>query len=283
MKKLISLLLTAAMFLSLTACGGGDSSSAPADSDSGEAPVQVGDGYVLGESEKIEDVPAVNTNPLRSEFYNDDGVLMGNVSYEYDGQGRLTKKVFTWLEDFGGTEETTEYGYDDEGHVIFESQSYDYDPQPYITNRVYKNGLLISEEAYGMKTVYTYNDKNQIVQTVAEFSDGTSGQPSPHFYDDKGNLVRRESYFGDKIDTVWEWAYNDDGTVAQQTEDFGFLKGSYKYYHNDAKQLVKTESYTNDELMYTLNCEYDEYGRIVVEGTVMEDWKFNGNYLHYYE
>ncbi|MBR5252029.1 MAG: hypothetical protein IKV52_04325 [Oscillospiraceae bacterium] len=288
MKKFIALLLSLAMFLSLAGCGNSESTNIPADSTSEESSsgIQVGDGYVLGESATTqESISEINTNPVRSELYHYEGAHIADVSYQYDSKGNLVQRDLVWTDEYGGTTETMKYEYDAHGNVVAQHQSYSYGDYVDSKTYTYTDGKLTQSTEYGNTIDYIYNDKNQLVEKNTYWDDGTLSNKTVYTYDSNGNRTKQEDYYGDgELNMTYLWTYNADGTVAEQVEDYGkYGTASYKYYYNDDKQLKKTESYTDGQHMYSLACSYDKYGRLEVEGTVVWDWKFNGYYKHFYE
>lgn len=211
MKKLLALLLTAAMFLTLAGCGNSESTNIPADSgssvESTESEPEIESGQVLGESTVIgEKEPNINTNPIRSEFYNEDGVYMANVNYVYDSQGNLLQRDFVWLEEYGGTTETMQYEYDADGNVVAQHQSYSYSDTVDTKTCTYVDGRLTESTEYGYTSKYSYNDKDQLVEVQVYWEDGTAGNRTVYSYDSQGRKTKQEDYYSDgDLGTTVEW------------------------------------------------------------------------------
>ena len=87
-------------------------------------------------------------------------------------------------------------------------------------------------------------------------------------FDERGDMIRRESYNqGEKEERHVEYVYNDSSQLTEErTGRSGKIIAKTKYYYNNKSQIVKKESFSDDDgADATWNYEYDQNGNRVIE------------------
>ncbi|MBE5779738.1 MAG: hypothetical protein E7331_10475 [Clostridiales bacterium] len=209
-----------------------------------------------------------NGDLRRNTFYDADGSVIGEYSYEYgyDGEGRwLWSK--TWTGDF--LVEETQYAVNEYGESLPAVQE-SYSEDGYRSRNEYDRygniaaicnydeaGVLLFEELYE----YTYSEEGMALETriSGRFDDGTS-------------YVWVDNQYGDRISSVM---YEADGTrVMDFTTDYGYDEMGNKLWYKSYNEgmLVEEATYAihRDEAgSWSYEHLYTEYledgGRIVTE------------------
>jgi len=137
----------------------------------------------------------------------------GVWTYEYDGDRLVREK---WDQDGDGTvDETTVYGYDDQGRLVREELYYGDEDRPAKVVEYERNdeGKILEEKVdqggngrinRHLQAEYDQQGRREKV-VVDKGNDGTADQTTTFEYDDGGNLVRQK------------WDGGSDGTVDRDT------------------------------------------------------------------
>jgi len=204
---------------------------------------------------------------ITSDFDND-GVIDRTLLYYYNNNGDLlikeqitasshNKRVYEYNDD--GTLASEKYYPDidlnnDYSYII----TYSYDERGNRIERLYKN-IEGSSSLYK----YYYNDNNLLVKTES-YSDGKLNYVQNNFYNEKGQLIRKETdqnLDDSVVDTVVELQYDDNGNVIEEIMTGETYKVIFNYTYDQYGYLVektqKSDTY-QDKLIFT----YDNNGNV---------------------
>ena len=235
MKKLASVLLSAALLLSLCACS------------KNETRLFAG----------------------ACTFYADGGLMsFSEYSYKYDKDGNLVKE----LEYFDGNlNSTKERDYDSSGSFT-EKKTNNRDNLEYI--REYdKNGVIRKETKYDytgeVEEISEYNEDGLIIRKES-FSWTYTVE---YEYDDKGNLTKEiETDYDDNnvVEKIYEDIYDSEGKVIQRTitsaDGSPVLVEKTETITDGNKKTVNSYD-SNNELRYVTEKEYDDKENLLKEIT----------------
>lgn len=203
--------------------------------------------------------------------YDDDGIVEAYTQSkpEYDGlmdsdyevstEDGLITKIVLKTEDY--TRIYAEYEYDDEGRL---TQEFSFRPDQSFLNEYEYDGDLLTrvERSYGRATTTTsgkletdwfgsivfdleYDDKDRLIQILAEDNDGEKlwkrtfeydkkGYPTAMkhtYYTDEGADVYKEKYTCDKYGNIIEMENSDSERVEYEYEKLKVTKQRAAYYH----------------------------------------------------
>ena len=126
------------------------------------------------------------------------------------------------------------------------------------------------------KTEYAYNEDYTILTTTSTSADsGTKTSKIMQTFDEKGQIIKAETYEGDQLVHIGEYTYDDNGekTFVKATypedntvitvqrifddtgnlityiQDTGYSVGRYEYGYNQKNQRIREEYYRDDELL----------------------------------
>ena len=299
MKKLLCLLLTALLLLSLAGCKtASQDPENPGTSEESTGSPETGTETTdtTEESQDQVDIPATKTlylcteetisytneaggskitrtydenSNLLTEFYkSNDGLAGYGSAFTYDEKGnKLTYKAY---DNSGKVVGTEEYTYNEAGQLISQKSRND-DSYPVDSAYTYnENGLLIKkvntypenpESAFWF--VYSYDSKGNLVKE--EWTNIQGGEKSPHShidftYDANGNKLSEIHSNGTKT----EWTYDDRGNKLSESQydsdGFAMLSTIYTY---DAQNRLLTETWCKGGMAdygETYAYEYDSAG-----------------------
>ncbi len=304
MKRALTLILAAAMLLTLAACGGASAQTEP---DPAEDPVllmplSAAAAEPAEESgEEAPEEPAPTPAPecrltgvslryademwaqydyafsydeggyLPSAFQRtmlgDDGVYTATITY--DDAGRMTA-----MDDSDGSH--SEYAYDEDGHTIHSLYTHTAEDGTVSTDMetelVYEDGVLVKEV---WSTTFYIND-----------------QPVPgtctvvYTYDEAGNLIRSDMDYayedGTSSTAVYEYEYDENGKRTGETYTSTDTEGNehsfetaYALEYDDHGNIVREERTQTDPYggsfttVYETEYTYDDAGNILTEKTVI--------------
>ena len=170
-------------------------------------------------------------NTIRTEVqYTDGRVLVSAYSYLYDQEGRITREIngkrkkSYWYDEAGNlTRETLQV---DDGEI--KEKRYTYDRQ----------GKPVEEESWYATVRYIYDSMGRL-QTVWR-KEGRNIIRECYERDDRGNILRYEKYFNDKLLAEYVYTYDAQGR-----------KLSYRGYD---------DSYSSGKLTSSFQWTYDSHG-----------------------
>ena len=137
------------------------------------------------------------------------------------------------------------------------------------------------------KTEYAYSEDHTILTTTSTSAhSGAETSTVVRTFDDNGQIIKAETYEGDRLVFVGEYTYDDNGglifvkatypeedtvitvqrifddagNLISYIQDTGYSVGRYEYSYNNKNQRIREEYYRDDELL-----DYVEY---VWEGNV---------------
>lgn len=196
-----------------------------------------------GKTEKAENPYRIKTQIL--ETYRQDKTKTIRTEYIYDENGWLTKLQTFDEEELWYTRSFTldEHGNDHGSEVVYadgsrnEERGLTFDDQGrMLTSESYQNEEVTATTEYG------YGEDGQIIKLYINRIGALNGQDLNSFvdstYDQKGNLIRQ--------DIRWEPSGTKEHTL----------------YIYEKDKLLRTETYTFEELNYYTDYTYDETGRI---------------------
>lgn len=186
-------------------------------------------------------------NPLK-HVHTDKGDAVETV-YTY-ADGRLIKEVAT----SGGYTRTTEYAYDNAGHLI---------RKHIATEDVFKDGTRTGQTTY----TYVYDDKGNLTEEkrVSVYSDGGGEEVTTTYtYNESGKETLKKITFKDGDWNQAETSYHENGAVYQVRKRNSSVLGTRVTEYDEQGRLLRewTEKGTNGPLI-DLENTYDEQGRLV--------------------
>lgn len=131
------------------------------------------------------------------------------------------------------------------------------------------------------KTEYAYSEDDTVMTTTSTSATyGTETSTVVRTFDEKGQIIKGDSYDGDRLVGSSEYTYNEDGekilvisyhpdsdvvttlerifddegNLIRYIQDTGSYVGQYEYSYNKKNQRIREEYYRNDELL-----DYREY------------------------
>ena len=149
---------------------------------------------------------------------------------------------------------------------------------------------------FASKTEYAYSEDNTVMTTTStDATYGTKTSKAIRTFDEKGQMIKLESYDGDRLVSSSDYTYNEDGemifvktdhldsniistlerifddsgNLITYITDTGYYVGRYEYSYNKNNQRIREEYYRDDELL-----DYTEY---VWEGNVGTGSSYNAD------
>ena len=119
------------------------------------------------------------------------------------------------------------------------------------------------------KVIRTFDDKGQIIK--AETYDGDRQISTAEYtYDDNGEKTFMRSTYpdSDAVATI-ERIFDDEGNLIRHIQDTGYYVGRYEYSYNKKNQRIRQEYYRDDELL--------DYIDFVWEGNVGTGTSYNAD------
>ncbi len=264
MKKLITILLSAALLFSLSAC---------------KKKIPEGHQSVAVVSQRVIYGAGGGVKTRIQYTYGDNGMLAKEVCTEYDSLGEEdTRTERTYNEkgheilceiySLGELDESlrTEYAYDDRGRVVKTTRYDAFDEVTSTEENTYKNGNLVKQVVYdefgdvACTRTCEYNENNQLTQEEERDGYGDLAGITQYTYEN-GNLVLivgfdefNEEYFRSTL------TYDDAGRLIAMEDGEGASRYEYRYDKNgnrtDIILFEDGEEYTRT------SCEYDKDGNL---------------------
>ncbi|MBR5509107.1 MAG: hypothetical protein IKV59_03540 [Lachnospiraceae bacterium] len=239
MKKWLALSLAAMMTVAVTGCGGSYRSGKTNDSFHFEPDFSSGDEADAEENETAEEGLYVKTGSIVRDMY-----------------GSLT-----WYQ----------YGYDENGILLFEREHSEYDSGYWETS---------------------YNTDGQVIQKAYHLEDGTMNSGEDYMYDEQGNLIGVKNSLAseESVDVEYSYEYNEAGKVSVRYQLYGEQKEkmlSEEYFYDDAGNLTSTREYYGSDDVWTEKI-YDTDGKLLssaycemgsVTGSSSYEYDENGNVI----
>ena len=170
--------------------------------------------------------------------------------------------------------ETKAYIQHDTGDINLRENTYD-ENWNLLKQYTTLNGNFASQVGYEYSEDYTVLTTTSISATY-----GTEISTVVRTFDEKGQMIKGESYDGDRLVGSSEYTYNEDGemifvksnypdsdvvttlerifddegNLIRYIQDTGYYVGRYEYSYNHKHQRIREEYYRNDELL-----DYREY------------------------
>ncbi len=210
-----------------------------------------------------------NGNMIKKTTYDSDGEIYQIYEYDYDDANKMIHSVNTFFSTDAVHSFEDFYGYDDEGHEIWEG-----DPGcPTHTFEYDSNGNLIKKCEYGVDIFeyfeYQYNEKGLLLSEIIKELEKESGIPlysheTSYLYDDEGRILKTEEI------SVY---YDAEGNVTETIESLY----SDSYYDN----IKREDAYYMGKWYMTQLWRYDEAGNEIMhmvfedseEGVRMSAWE----------
>ena len=116
-------------------------------------------------------------------------------------------------------------------------------------------------------SVFTYDDAGLCTTTETNYMDPYDASKLArvtlirHSYDEKGRVIKHESFEDEVLVDTTELTYDDHGNIlTNHMQDMGKL--SYTYEYDAQGNILTREEYLDGELTYIFTCKYDDQGRI---------------------
>jgi hypothetical protein len=209
----------------------------------------------------------VTTRVLHAESAFDPYVASIN---EYDSEGRIILAIN--YDEQGGIEQKSKTDYTPTGKI---SEIKEYLDEDTIGEHIrYERGendeviAIHKEFADGSfsKMIFEKEDKNRSLEIKTVDDEGELEEREVHFFDEKGNIILRETYNWRNILThKFENQYNAEGLLIKQTEnqvpDKLILTSELEYNENGQVISQVTRNQKN-QITHRILMEYDKLGRI---------------------
>jgi len=203
-----------------------------------------------------------------SWFYGDS--LDKKFVHRYDARG-LETEFFCALFD-GTIDFRYAYKYDARGNKTFESY-HEKNMLSYKHAFKYNDaGLLTEKISYGPddETIavenYKYDaDKNKTLETRHDLRSNTN-MKTAYKYDAGKNLVETSEYAGSRLARRFEYAYNKNGGIVEETNfnEDQTIEYRLRYRYDDSQNLIEEIKYNSkDGIIYKMTCKYDGLKNIV--------------------
>lgn len=264
-KRVMALMLAAAMGISMTACGGAGNTGA-ANGETEEAKLSSGEGSDTKSAEN--ETPETQTLPAETKMWlmtheelsESSGELIYIYDYEYNEYGQLTRE--TRAED---------------GEVMYE-RTYTYDAD-HILTQADANMTMLSSNAVEYRQNTTWYDPfgNPTSEHSVRTTDYNEGEPyedstreyeAEYFYDAAGTsmgYVERQtdhtslsSGYVQSYDLSWEETYDENGRLTQEIKDS--VKYEYEYDENGnvAQKTTTSNLGSENEFSRVTTYTYEE-------------------------
>ena len=279
MKKLLCLLLTALLLLSLAGCktasqdpeNPGTSEESTGSTETG---TETADTTESSQNQQ-EEIPATKIVYLCTEEAFTDSYGGSLTVRTYDEKGNLLTQDYK--SNSGDDAFNEAYTYDESGNVLT-YKSYDkYSGLTKETTYTYNDaGQLVSqlftskEDAFSHteKSDFTYREDGLLIKKVATYpADPGNAVHLIYSYDDNGNLIKEEWInVNDGVQTPhsWKaWTYDEKGNKLSETDNRGFKT---EWTYDDRGNMLSEEQY-NDRGDYWkgVTYTYDKQNRVLTE------------------
>ncbi len=236
MKKLIYIVLTLAVLLSLGACG-----------------------KVASDKEKAESTPEPTLPPVsynsdegrlvKEVNYNANGLKYLTVYYDYDGQGRITKEMHMGVNDAPEGYYTNEY--DENGNITLRISYIALGPEEFV-------------EEYTAS--YEYNEAGQLVLET-RVSEGKVLAKTEYGYDEAGQCISEKHYEGESfVAAEYTYGYDGKGRVAScvrvDNMEGETIENRYTYDADD-RLLTDLRCDADGSVIDRIEYTYDSHGNVL--------------------
>ena len=232
-----------------------------------------------------------------SKIYEASADIERRYEYTYDELGRVatmlqdfdTKQMFEYTYDEKGNEikrvsystnapdikNTIERIFDENGNVVKTTESKDNGRYVYITTQTYdERGNILTNFKVGENSEvetdrvhsYVYDDDGKIIEETTGTRGAESGNRYVYEYDERGNNVKRELYFGDELDSTIIRSYDDDDNVIKMVIDYakeGKVSSVYEYEYDECGNLIyelrQNEQYSSNTMATVYEFSNYEY------------------------
>lgn len=116
-------------------------------------------------------------------------------------------------------------------------------------------------------SVFTYDEAGLCTVTETNYMDPYDSSKLAsvtvirHTYDDKGRVIKHESFEDEVLVDTIELTYDDHNNIlTNHMQDMGKLSYTYEYDANG--NILTREEYLDGELTYIFTCKYDDQGRV---------------------
>ncbi len=219
---------------------------------------------------------------LSKEVYNEDGLKIEYVGYDYYGSGEVDSK--------------TAYEYDENGNLVKMTDlmgqktvhTYTYDENGNKTEETWSR-----ENGQGQKTEFVYNEQGDVTEMKYYTPDGTYdfSRTREYTYDDQGNITSEIGYekYTDGSADLHQFhvtsKFNEDGKLV---ETGNVREDGYRYsytvmsYDGAGNHTESIEYDGNDEVQSREVYEFNEYGEVVKDMTYsgMDVLNYTNTYEH---
>lgn len=263
----ISTLLMFILIMSLTACGSNESADSAENANNSET------------------IPDIEYRLVKETRYDEDGTVGLWYEHRYDDQA-MTEETYRYsandtletytLDQYDANDlllSSTTYNADGE---IQSRDEYTYDDQKReLTSTHFEADETGSLSSYTIENVY---DENSNVIEEIRHQDGTSCTWKNRMYNEKNQLIH-ETYFYDSGQVLSEadYQYDENGNIISSEVDYkptafisGFSDRTETAYDDSGNKLSEV-SYTDGEMSYSTEYEYNENGLLAKSTTVFYD------------
>ncbi len=132
-----------------------------------------------------------------------------------------------------------------------------------------KQGFLDDGKQLHIYRELLYNDSLQIVEERTYTSTGDTNRITKYYYDDKNQLLKKESIFSGEVDATWTYKYDDNGNKISETQTSGTMGNSLTNYKYDSNNLLVQEDKSNKTIgkEEQVNYKYSEKQQIIQKKT----------------
>lgn len=201
---------------------------------------------------------------VEEEFFNEDGKLVKDVDYIFDGTERVWQTTVYTYDDQG--RHLTERAEDLEGNVWESSYTYD------ENNKLATESVIDPEGEFMFE--YVHDEKGNLTQSIKKDTKGNILKTSTtrYEYDAEGNIVVQESWSTDKKGKegphmTLKFVYDGNGNpiTEEEYDGDGNLIESVQMKYDDKGREIETTETRNGEFNLKMISEYDEFGDLIKE------------------
>lgn len=181
-----------------------------------------------------------------------------------------------------------DYEYDDTGnclsHTVTWTDYYGGDAEKTVYTYDDRGNIVHKETSYSYRENYTYNEyfvydeENRLIEE-------NWGSDFRHIYeyDSDGHLARKmnKNEDGTTNETI-RYECDSQGRTLKEISEYDGWTFVYRYNYDSDNRLVSIDYSVNGEVLFSHGYEYDSEGRLTKQGVSIESWKMEGYVTHYY-
>jgi antitoxin component YwqK of YwqJK toxin-antitoxin module len=236
----------------------------------------------------------VNGNLICQKSFNRDQENGEHVEYRYNDLNQVIEELIFFDDD--QLAETHRYEYDEQGRVKYESISYQEGSMDHVNYTYHSNGKLherVQEDEEGTvesrevteydgekltreslydaegelvsDTRHTYDEKGNLIETIAWTAEHDEQVKISYEYDEKGRRECTETFSGTgQIVARTTVTYDDKDNVIEMLEEDTIATKNTKITYDEKEQAVLQEEFNEqEELNHRIERTYDEEGQLI--------------------